>query len=60
MPHLLCAGKAGEQTRAKGVKMSRAGYGVISSLMVLFAIIQAVQPRSDKNKFGYVEQIERR
>ncbi|EOV8627167.1 hypothetical protein [Proteus mirabilis] len=40
--------------------MSRAGYGVISSLMVLFAIIQAVQPRSDKNKFGYVEQIERR
>lgn len=53
-------GQGGGANAGKGVKMSRAGYGVISSLMVLFAIIQAVQPRSDKNKFGYVEQIERR
>lgn len=48
IPPLLCAGEAGEQARAKGVNMGRAGYGVISSLVVLFAIIQAVQPRSDK------------
>ncbi|HFF1652514.1 TPA: hypothetical protein ACGBIO_000165 [Providencia rettgeri] len=38
-------GRGGGASARKGVKMGRAGYGVISSLMVLFAIIQAVQPR---------------
>ncbi|EDU59336.1 hypothetical protein PROSTU_02525 [Providencia stuartii ATCC 25827] len=38
-------GRGGGASARKGVKMGRAGYGVISSLMVLFAIIQAVQTR---------------
>lgn len=41
-------GRGGGASARKGVKMGRAGYDVISSWVALFAIIQAVQPRSDK------------
>ncbi|HEM8185413.1 TPA: hypothetical protein U2M23_002781 [Providencia stuartii] len=44
-PTPFVCGRGGGASARKGVDVSRAGYGVISSLMVLFAIIQAVQPR---------------
>ena len=45
IPTSFVCGRGGGASARKGVKVSRAGYGLISSLMVLFVSIQAVQPR---------------